>query len=89
MAISRRVDHRGFVYRGSKHPTIAGEYVFGISSAGDCFTSSGATSASSTLLVTTGYASGIATRLREDVKRRKIYVIDYSGGGLYELAVTP
>jgi glucose/arabinose dehydrogenase len=79
----------GFVYRGSRHPTIAGEYVFGDFISGRLFHISGATSAGSTLEVTTGFASGISpSAFGEDVNG-EIYVVDYTGGGLYELAVTP
>ena len=79
----------GYAYRGSKHPTIAGEYVFGDFISGRLFHISGATSATSTLSVTTGFASGVSpSAFGEDVNG-EIYVVDYAGGGLYELAVTP
>ncbi len=79
----------GYVYRGSRHPTIAGEYVFGDFISGRLFHISGATSAGSTLEVTTGFDTGISpSAFGEDVNG-EIYLVDYAGGGLYELVVTP
>jgi glucose/arabinose dehydrogenase len=79
----------GFVYRGSKHPAIAGEYVFGDYVSGRLFHISGATSAGSTLEVTKGDASGISPSAFGEDLNGEIFVLDYAGGGLYELAVTP
>ena len=42
-----------------------------------------------TLLVTTGFASGISPSAFGEDLSGEIYVVDYTGGGLYELAVTP
>jgi len=79
----------GYVYRGSRYPTIAGEYVFGDFISGHLFHISGATSAGSTLEVTAGFGTGISpSAFGEDVNG-EIYVVDYTGGGLYALTVTP
>jgi glucose/arabinose dehydrogenase len=82
----------GFVYRGSKHPSIAGQYIFGDYVSGRLFHISAATSASSTLSVTTGDPSGISLSAFGEDQNGEIYAVDYAGGGaggLYELAVTP
>ncbi len=79
----------GYVYRGSRYPTIAGEYVFGDFISGRLFHISGATSAGSTLEVTTGFGTGISPSAFGEDMNGEIYVVDYTGGGLYELTVTP
>lgn len=77
----------GYVYRGSKHPALAGKYVFGDFVSGRLFYVDAASSGSPTLSVTTGYQTAISPASFAEDNNGEIFVLDYSGGGLYELSV--
>ena len=77
----------GFVYRGTKNPALSGQYVFADFVSGRLFYIDAATSASSTLTVTKGYPAAISPSAFAESTDGEIYVVDYAGGGLYQLVL--
>ena len=77
----------GFVYRGSQLPLLAGQYVCADYVSGRLFHFDAATSAASTLTMTSSGDSGLnPSAFAEDVNG-ELYLLDYSGGGFYRLLV--
>jgi glucose/arabinose dehydrogenase len=77
----------GFVYRGSRYPSLVGRYVFGDEVTGLLFNIDAATPGTSTLEVTAGDASGIAPPAFAQDLDGELYALDYGGGGIYRLLV--
>lgn len=76
----------GFVYRGAKFPKMVGRYVFADFISGHLFNMDAGTSGSSTLTVKSSIASGISPVSFAEDASGEILVVDYAGGGLYELS---
>lgn len=77
----------GFVYRGSMNPAIAGHYVCADFISGRLFHFPADTSSTSTLEMTSSGLSNISpSALGEDFSG-ELYLVDYAGGGFYQLTV--
>jgi glucose/arabinose dehydrogenase len=77
----------GFVYRGSMYPALAGQYVCADYVSGRLFHFAASTSSTSTLsMVSSGLSNINPSALGEDVTG-ELYLVDYSGGGVYQLTV--
>ncbi len=77
----------GFVYRGSQFPALAGQYVCGDYVSGHLFHFDAATSAAATLTMTSSGNSGINPSAFAEDANGELYLLDYSGGGFYQLTV--
>ncbi len=79
----------GFVYRGSLYPALAGQYVCADYISGRLFHFDAATSASSTLTMASSGSSGINPSALAEDANGELYLLDYSGGGFYQLVLLP
>jgi glucose/arabinose dehydrogenase len=78
----------GFVYRGSRNPALAGHYVCADYVSGRLFDFAASTSSTSTLrMVSSGLSNVSPSAFGQDLNG-ELYLVDYSGGGFYQLAVT-
>jgi glucose/arabinose dehydrogenase len=79
----------GFVYRGSLYPALVGQYVCADYVSGRLFHFDAATSAAATLTMTSSGSSGINPSAFAEDANGELYLLDYSGGGFYQLTVLP
>jgi glucose/arabinose dehydrogenase len=77
----------GFVYRGSKNPALAGHYVCADYVSGRLFDFTASTSSTSTLRMASSGLSNINPSAFAVDVTGELYVVDYSGGGFYQLTV--
>jgi len=78
----------GFVYRGTMNPAIDGHYVCADYISGNLFHFAADTSSTSTLeMVSSGTSNFNPSAFAEDVSG-ELYLLDYAGGGFYQLTVT-
>jgi glucose/arabinose dehydrogenase len=77
----------GFVYRGSQFPALAGQYVCGDYVSGRLFHFDAAASASATLTMTSSGSSGLNPSAFAQDANGELYLLDYGGGGFYQLVV--
>jgi glucose/arabinose dehydrogenase len=75
----------GFVYRGSLYPALIGQYVCADYGSGRLFHFDAATSASSTLEMTSAGSSGITPSAFAQGVDGELYLLDYGSGGIYAL----
>lgn len=78
----------GFVYRGSLYPALVGQYVCADYGSGRLFYFSAATSANSTLEMTSAGSSGINPSAFAQDMDGELYLLDYGSGGIYALVAT-
>ncbi len=77
----------GFVYRGSVNPAIAGQYVCADYISGRLFHFPADASSASTLeMASSGLSNINPSAFGEDVSD-ELYLVDYTGGGFYQLTV--
>lgn len=78
----------GFVYRGSMHAALAGHYVCADFVSGNLFQFPADTPSTSTLAMTSSGPSNISPSAFGEDANGELYVLDYAGGGIYQLTVT-
>ena len=78
----------GFVYRGSRYPVLAGQYVCADYINGKLFHFDAATSAGSTLEMSSDGSSGISPSSFGQDMDGELYLVDYGSGNLYALVAT-
>ena len=74
----------GYVYRGMAIAPLVGRYVFGDFATGMIFNI--AENTQPTLTLTGGFASGLGISSFGEDNDGEVYVVDYSGGGLYRIS---
>ena len=78
----------GFVYRGSMFPALAGQYVCADYASGRLFHFAANTASTSTLTMVSSDLSSITPSAFGVDVAGELYVVDYGGGGLYQLTAT-
>jgi glucose/arabinose dehydrogenase len=78
----------GFVYRGSQYPALVGQYVCADYVSGRLFHFDAATSAGSTLEMTSAGDSGINPSSFGQDMDGELYLLDYGSGAIYALVAT-
>jgi glucose/arabinose dehydrogenase len=78
----------GFVYRGSMYPALVGEYVCADYVSGRLFHFAATTTSTSTLRMVSSGTTGINPSAFAQGVTGELYLLDYSGGGIYQLSAT-
>ena len=78
----------GFVYRGSIYPQLVGQYVCADYASGRLFHFAADTSSTSTLAMESSDLSGITPSSFGQDQNGELYLLDYGGGGIYQLTAT-
>jgi len=73
----------GYVYRGSRFQGLVGRYIFADFGFGTIFSIDAA--AQGVLQITDGFSSGLAPSSFGEGLDGELYVVDYGGGGLYQI----
>jgi glucose/arabinose dehydrogenase len=75
----------GFVYRGNTYPPLRGSYIFGDFVSGRLFQMSAMAAAGTTQVITAGASTSLGIAAFGESNDHELYVVDYNGGGIYQV----